>query len=202
MTGFGHKGRLEDERMLKGAGRYVADWNLPGQAYGHFLRSDRAHADLVSIDASAALATPGVIAVLTGDDVAAAGQQPMPAAAPMKGRGGTDQRVPPRFSLTRGRVRYVGEPIALVVATSAALAQDAAEQIVVEYAELPAVVGAQQALAPDAPQLHDSVPGNLVLDFVGGDEAATDAAFARAAKVVKLSAYHTRVVGNPNRVRR
>ena len=197
MQKFGMKGRLEDERMLKGRGRYVADWNLPGQAYGHFLRSDRPHADIVSIDVSAALASPGVIAVLTGDDVRAAGQKPMPAAAPMKGRGGAEQLVPPRYALTRDRVRYVGEPIALVVAELAPLAQDAAEAIAVEYRELPAVVTAAQSLAPGAPRLHDSVPGNLVLDFVGGDEAATDAAFARAAKVVRLTAYHTRVVGNP-----
>ena len=196
-TSFGHKGRLEDERMLKGAGRYVSDWTFPGQAYGYFVRSDRPHADLVSMDASAALATKGVIAVLTGDDVAAAGQKPMPAAAPMKGRGGSDQIVPPRYSLTRGRVRYVGEPIALVIAESAPLAQDAAEQILIEYNELPPVISAEQSLAPGAPQLHESVPGNLVLDFVGGDEAATNAAFARAAKVVRLSSYHTRVVGNP-----
>ncbi len=197
MTTFGHQGRLEDERMLKGAGRYVADWNFPGQAYGHFLRSDRPHADIVSIDASAALATKGVIAVLTGEDVAAAGQQPMPAAAPMKGRGGADQLVPPRYSLTRGRVRYVGEPIALVVAESASLAQDGAEAIAVEYRELPVVTTVAASLAPGAPQLHESVPGNVVLDFVGGDEAATEAAFARAARVVRLTAYHTRVVGNP-----
>ena len=194
---FGHKGRLEDERMLKGAGRYVSDWNLPGQAYGYFLRTDRPHADIVSIDESAALAMKGVVAVLTGDDVAAAGQKPMPAAAPMKGRGGADQIVPPRYSLTRGRVRYVGEPIALVVAESAALAQDAAEAVAVEYNERPVVITGEAALAPGAPQLHDSMPGNLVLDFVGGDEAATNAAFAKAAKVVKLTAYHTRVVGNP-----
>jgi carbon-monoxide dehydrogenase large subunit len=194
---FGHKGRLEDERMPKGAGRYVSDWNLAGQAYGYFLRTDRPHADIVSIDASAALAMKGVVAVLTGDDVAAAGQKPMPAAAPMKGRGGADQIVPPRYSLTRGRVRYVGEPIALVVAESAALAQDAAEAVAVEYNERPVVITGEAALAPGAPQLHDSMPGNLVLDFVGGDEAATNAAFAKAAKVVKLTAYHTRVVGNP-----
>jgi len=194
---FGHKGRLEDERMLKGAGRYVSDWNLPGQAYGYFLRTDRPHADIVSIDESAALAMKGVVAVLTGDDVAAAGQKPMPAAAPMKGRGGADQIVPPRYSLTRGRVRYVGEPIALIVAESAALAQDAAEAVAVEYNERPVVITGEAALAPGAPQLHDSMPGNLVLDFVGGDEAATNAAFAKAAKVVKLTAYHTRVVGNP-----
>ena len=194
---FGHKGRLEDERMLKGAGRYVSDWNLPGQAYGYFLRTDRPHADIVSIDTSAALAMKGVVAVLTGDDVAAAGQKPMPAAAPMKGRGGADQIVPPRYSLSRGRVRYVGEPIALIVAESAALAQDAAEAVAIEYNEHPVVITAEAALAPGAPQLHDSMPGNLVLDFVGGDEAATNAAFAKASKVVKLTAYHTRVVGNP-----
>jgi len=197
MEKFGHQGRLEDERMLKGAGRYVSDWNFPGQAYGHFLRSDRPHAEIVSIDDSAALAMPGVVAVLTGADVAAAGQKPMPAAAPMKGRGGAEQLVPPRYALSAERVRYVGEPVALVVAESAAQAQDAAESVALEYRELPAVVSAEQALAPGAPQLHASVPGNLVLDFVGGDEAATDAAFARAAKVVKLVAYHCRVVGNP-----
>ena len=150
-TSFGgYKGRLEDERMLKGQGRYVSDWNLPGQACGHFLRSDRPHARIVSIDASAALAMPGVIAVLTGADVAAAGQKPMPAAAPLKGRNGAEQCVTPRFSLTRDRVRYVGEPVALIVAETAAQAQDAAEAVVVEYEELPAVLAAQTALAAGA----------------------------------------------------
>ena len=197
MEKFGHQGRLEDERMLKGAGRYVSDWNLPNQAYGHFLRSDRAHAEIAAIDASAALAMPGVIAVLTGEDVAAAGHKPMPAAAPMKGRGGADQKPTPRYSLARGKVRYVGEPVALVVAATAAQAQDAAEAILVDYNELPAAVTAQEALAAGAPQLHAEVPGNLVLDYSGGDEAATNAAFAKAARVVKLSAYHSRVVGNP-----
>jgi carbon-monoxide dehydrogenase large subunit len=197
MEKFGHQGRLEDERMLKGAGRYVADWNLPDQACGHFLRSDRAHAEIAAIDASAALGMPGVIAVLTGEDVAAAGQKPMPAAAPMKGRGGAEQKPTPRYSLARGKVRYVGEPVALVVAETAAQAQDAAEAIVVDFSELPAVVTAQDALAAGAPQLHAEVPGNLVLDYTGGDEAAANAAFAKAARVVKLSAYHSRVVGNP-----
>ena len=194
---FSQKGRLEDARMLKGQGRYVADWNLPGQACGHFLRSDRPHAEIASIDAAAALAMPGVIAVLTGADVAAAGQQQMPAAAPLKWRDGTEQRATPRFSLTQGRVRYVGEPVALVVAETSAQAQDAAEAIAIDYSELPAVITAREALAGGAPQLHEGVPGNLVLDFEGGDEAATNAAFARAARVVKLTAYHTRVVGNP-----
>jgi carbon-monoxide dehydrogenase large subunit len=197
MPSFGHQGRLEDERMLKGAGRYVADWNLPGQACGHFLRSDHAHAEILAIDAAAAREMPGAIAVLTGADVAAAGHKPMPAAAPMKGRNGAEQKTTPRYSLARGRVRYVGEPVALVVAESAAQAQDAAEAIAVEYRELPVVVTAREALAAGAPQLHEEAPGNLVLDYTGGDEAATHAAFARAARVVKLAAYHTRVVGNP-----
>src|SRR3990170_858546 len=166
MESFGHQGRLEDERMLKGAGRYVSDWSLPGQACGHFLRSDRPHARIVSVDARAARAMPGVIAVLTGEDVAAAGHKPMPAAAPMKGRGGAEQKATPRHSLARGRVRYVGEPVALVVAESPAQAQDAAEAIAIDYEELPAVVTAQEALAAGTPQLHDEAPGNLVLDFV------------------------------------
>src|SRR5438093_3869222 len=197
MQPFGHKGRLEDERMLKGRGRYVADWNLPGQACGHFLRSDRAHAEIAALDASSALAMPGVIAVLTGADVAAAGLRPLPAAAPVKGRGGAEQLPTVRPALAQGRVRYVGEPVALVVAESAAAAQDAAEAVAVEYRELPAVVDARAALARGAPLLHENVPGNLLLDFAGGDEAAAEAAFRRAARVVRLTSYHSRVVGNP-----
>jgi carbon-monoxide dehydrogenase large subunit len=197
MESFGHQGRLEDERMLKGAGRYVSDWSLPGQSYGHFLRSDRPHAQIVSIDAEAALAMPGVVAVITGAELAQAGLKPIPAAAPFKWHDGSEQRQALRLSLAHRRVRHVGEPVALVVAETAAQAQDAAEAVVVDYKELPAVVTAEEALAKGAPQLHEVAPGNLVLDFTGGDEAAANAAFARAARVVKLKAYHTRVVGNP-----
>jgi len=183
--------------MLTGRGRYVSDWQLPGQAFGSFVRSDRAHAEILSIDSSAALAMPGVVAVITGEDVREAGLKPMPAAAPMKGIGGAEQRPTPRPALAQGRVRYVGEPVALVVAESQVAAQDAAEALAIDYRELPAVVDARAALAPGAPQLHADIPGNLVLDFAGGNEAATEAAFARAARVVRLEAYHTRVVGNP-----
>jgi carbon-monoxide dehydrogenase large subunit len=197
MESFGHQGRLEDERMLKGAGRYVADWSLPGQSYGHFLRSDRPHAEIVAIDARAALAMPGVIAVLTGEELAKAGLKPIPAAAPFKWRDGSEQRPALRPSLAHARVRHVGEPVALVVAGTVAQAQDAAEAVAIEYRELPAAVSAEEALAQGAPQLHEVAPGNLVLDYSGGDEAAANAAFARAARVVKLKAYHTRVVGNP-----
>jgi carbon-monoxide dehydrogenase large subunit len=199
MEAFGRapKGRLEDQRMLTGRGRYVSDWNLPGQAAGHFLRSDRPHAKIVSIDVSAALAMPGVIAVITGKELADAGLKPIPAAAPFKWTDGSEQRPASRLSLAHEVVRHVGEPVALIVAETAAQAQDAAEAVAADYEELPSVTTAEEALAQGAPQLHPGAPGNLVLDFTGGDKAATDAAFAKAAKVVKLRAYHSRVVGNP-----
>jgi carbon-monoxide dehydrogenase large subunit len=197
MEKYGHQGRLEDERMLKGAGRYVADWALPNQARGHFVRSDHAHAEIVAIDAGAALAMPGVIAVITGEELASAGLKPIPAAAPFKWSDGSEQRQALRPSLAHGRVRHVGEPVALVVAETAAQAQDASEAVAIEYVELPAAVTAEEALAAGAPQLHQVAPGNLALDFTGGDQAAADAAFAKAARVVKLRGYHTRVVGNP-----
>ncbi|MDF3011331.1 MAG: aerobic-type carbon monoxide dehydrogenase, large subunit CoxL/CutL-like protein, partial [Burkholderiales bacterium] len=197
MQAFGHKGRLEDARMLTGRGRYVSDWQLPRQVYGHFVRSDRAHAEILAIEKDQALKMPGVIAVFTGEDIEAAGLKPLPAAAPMKGRGGVDQLATRRPALAQGRVRYVGDPVVLVVAETAAQAQDAAEAVSIEYRELPAVIDARAALAPGAPQLHENIPGNLLLDFAGGDEAATKAAFERAARVVKLTSYHTRVVGNP-----
>ena len=191
------KGRLEDARMLTGRGRYVSDWNLPGQAYGHFLRSDRPHAKIVFIQKEEALKSRGVIAVFTGKDLVEAGLKPIPAAAPFKWRDGSDQRLAQRLSLAHEVVRHVGEPVALIVAETAVQAQDAAEVVMVEYEDLPAVVSAAEAMAPGAPQLHPGAPGNMVLDFVGGDAAATDAAFASAAKVVKLTAYHSRVIGNP-----
>jgi carbon-monoxide dehydrogenase large subunit len=191
------KGRLEDYRMLTGRGRYVSDWSLPGQAAGHFLRSDRAHARIASIDAAAAKAMPGVIDVIVGRELVEAGLKPIPAAAPFKWKDGTDQRQAQRPSLAHEVVRHVGEPVALIVAETAAQAQDAAEAVAVEYEDLAAVTTAAAAMAPGAPQLHPGAAGNLVLDFVGGDEAATNAAFAKAAKVVKLTAYHSRVIGNP-----
>jgi carbon-monoxide dehydrogenase large subunit len=191
------KGRLEDDRMLKGRGRYVSDWDLPGQAYAHFLRSDRPHADILSIDASAALDHPGVLAVLTGEDVAAAGLKSLPSAVPVKGRGGAELLKPNRPALAQGKVRFVGEPVALVVAESALAAADAAEMVVVEYRDLPPVVRAAEALAEGASRLFDDVPGNCVFDFESGDEKAAAEAFAKAAKVVRLTVDNTRVVGNP-----
>src|SRR5258707_15330180 len=157
------RGRLEDQRMLTGRGRYVSDWNLPGQSAGHFLRSDRPHAKILSIDASASLAMPGVIAVITGAELVAAGLKPIPAAAPFKWRDGSDQRPASRTSLAHEVVRHVGEPVALIVAETAAQAQDAAEAVTVDYEELPAVTSAEQALEKGAGQLHAGAPGSLLL---------------------------------------
>ncbi len=181
--------------MLTGRGRYVSDWNLPGQAHGHFLRSDRAHAEIISIDKRAALQHPGVLAVFTGEDI---GQlKSLPAALPAKGRGGSELINPGRPALAQGRVRFAGDALALVVAESAAAAQDAAELITIEYRDLPAVVSAEQALAQGAPRVHDSVPDNTVLDYESGDEAKTRRAFDGAHRVVKLTVDLSRVVGNP-----
>jgi aerobic carbon-monoxide dehydrogenase large subunit len=188
------KGRLEDDRMLTGRGRYVSDWNLPGQAYGYFLRSDRAHAQILAIDKQDALASKGVLAIFTGEDL---DLKSLPAALPVKGRGGMELINPGRPALATGRVRFAGDAVALVIAESATAAQDAAERVSIDYRDLPAVVGATEALAPGAPLVHDAVPGNLVMDYESGDEARTREAFARAARVVKLDVDISRVVGNP-----
>jgi aerobic carbon-monoxide dehydrogenase large subunit len=189
------KGRLEDQRMLTGRGRYVSDWNLPGQAYAHFVRSDRAHAEILSIDKAPALQSPGVLAVLTGDDIASL--KSLPAALPAKGRGGMELINPGRPALAQRRVRFAGDALAMVVAETPAAAQDAGERLGVEYRDLPAVVGAREALAKGAPLVHDAVPGNLVLDYESGDESRTRAAFENAARVIELTVDISRVVANP-----
>src|SRR5258706_12269871 len=120
------KGRLEDDRMLTGRGKYVSDWNLPGQAYGHFVRSDRAHADIAAISTEDALKQDGVIAFFTGEDIKGA-LKSLPCALPVKDRGGMELINPGRPALAQGRVRFTGEPVALVVAESAAAAADAAD---------------------------------------------------------------------------
>ncbi|MBW8267966.1 xanthine dehydrogenase family protein molybdopterin-binding subunit [Caldovatus aquaticus] len=190
-------GRREDQRLLTGTGRFTADWTLPGQLHAAFLRSEHAHAEILGLDASAALAAPGVVAVLTGADTLAAGFHRTQALLPYTGRGGEALKAPPRPALAAGRVRYVGEPVALVVAETAAQARDAAERIAVDYRPLPAAATPEAALAPGAPQIHAEVPGNLCFDYEYGDAAAADAAFARAAHVVRLELESARVVGNP-----
>ena len=191
------KGRREDARLVTGQGRYSADWNLPGQLHACFLRSDRAHAEIVSLDVRRSLAYPGVAAVLTGRDTTQAGFKTAPAMVKWPGRGGAAIKVPHRAVLAVERVRFVGQEIALVVARSALAAQDAVEAIEVEYRDLPAVVEAEAALAGGAPQLHADIPGNVSFDYEYGDEARASDAFARAAHVTRLTLDCTRLVGNP-----
>ncbi|MGE5793216.1 MAG: xanthine dehydrogenase family protein molybdopterin-binding subunit [Bacteroidota bacterium] len=191
------KGRREDQRLITGQGRFTGDWNLPGQLYGHFLRADRAHAEIVSLDATAARAAPSVRAVLTGEDVRKAGFKEAPPLVRYPGRGGMKLLEPHRDALAVGRVRHVGQEVALVVADSPAAAQDAAERIAIEYRDLPAIVDVDDALAPGALQLHDGIPGNLAFDFEYGDAARVDAAFAAAAHVTRLTLESQRLVGNP-----
>jgi carbon-monoxide dehydrogenase large subunit len=191
------KGRREDLRLVTGRGRYTSDWNLPGQLYGFFLRSDRAHAEIASVDTAGAARSPGVVAVLTGADTAKAGFKSTPQLARYPGRGGATIKIPHRDGLANARVRFVGQEVALVVAHSAAAAQDAAENIAVEYRDLPAVVDAEAALAAGAAQIYPEIPGNLCFDYEYGDEAKTAEAFSRAAHVTRVVLDSQRMVGNP-----
>jgi len=189
--------RREDARLLTGKGRYSADWNLPGQLYAFFLRSDRAHAEIVSIAAKVAQARPGVRAVLTGADYATSGWKSLPGGVSYEGVGGQKQKKPFWPALAQKKVRYVGQPVALVVAESAALAQDAAEEIAVEYRDLPAVIGFEAATISGAPQLHEDIPDNFAFEYETGDAAAVQAAFAGAALKTRLTVRSQRLVGNP-----
>src|SRR3954466_3250879 len=153
--------RREDLRLITGRGQYTADRVLPRQLYACFLRSDRAHAEITSIDVTAALGGPGVVAVLTGADAVAAGYTQFPNLMSFTGRTGASILKPDRPVLATDKVRYVGEAIAMVVAESALIAQDALDAIVIEYRDLPPVVSTQGALAAGAAQLHANVPGNL-----------------------------------------
>ena len=188
--------RTEDQRLLTGTGRYVGDVNLPGQAHAHVLRSPEAHADIVRIDASAARKMPGVVAVLTGDDFAADGVPDMPCLLSVNSKDGKPNLVPSYPAVAKGRVRHVGQPVALVVAETLAQARDAAEAVEVEYRSLPAVTEGPDALAKGAPQLHDNVPGNLCFHWHDGDAAKVDAAFSGAARTVKLTLVNNRIVAN------
>jgi carbon-monoxide dehydrogenase large subunit len=190
-------GRLEDERLLKGQGRFAADWELPGQLHAVFVRADRPHAEIVRVGKEEALARPGVVAVLTGADVAAAGYGSLPTALAFPDRFGQPLKKPHRPALAQARVRYVGECVACVVAESPLIAQDAADLVRIEYRDLPAVVWAEESLQQSAPQLHENVPGNLYLDYGSGDAEKTDAAFAAAKRIVRLRLHNTRVVANP-----
>ncbi len=189
--------RMEDPTLLRGKGSYTDDQNLPGQAYAVMVRSKIAHGLLKGIDSTEAAKMPGVLAILTYADMEAAGFGPMKCAVNFPQRDGSPMKTPPRHSLAKDKVRYVGEVVACVVAETAVQAKDAAEIVEPQIEELPAVTTPAQALASGAPQLHDEAPGNLVLDFHYGNAEAVKKAFAEAAHVTRLDIVSNRIVVNP-----
>jgi len=186
--------RKEDERFLTGAGQYTDDVVFPRQTFAYFLRSPHAHAKIRSIDTAQAKAAPGVVAVFTGADLT--GVNGLPCGWLITGTDGKPMNEPPHPVLAQGKVRYVGDQLALVIAESLHQAKDAAELIVVDYDVLPAVVNCVDALKPGAPQIHGEAPGNKCYTWALGDKAAVDAAFAKAAHITKLDIVNNRLIPN------
>ena len=188
--------REEDLRLLTGRGRYVDDVTVMGAVRGFVVRSPHAHARLVAIDVRRAVESPGVLAVLTGEDLAQRGLGTLRPGIPRRKQSGAPAFVCPQPLLAQGRVRYVGDPVAFVVAETLDAAKDAAERIEVEYQPLPAVITAEAALASGAPAVWDDNPGNEAFTHEAGDRAAVDAAFARAARIVRDRIVVNRVSAN------
>ncbi|MFN0302678.1 MAG: xanthine dehydrogenase family protein molybdopterin-binding subunit [Burkholderiales bacterium] len=190
--------RKEDQRFLTGAGRYTDDINVDRQLHAHFVRSPHAHARILSINVDAARAAPGVVAVYTHADMAAAGINPIPVLTdiPVKTTDGGIVSGPPRHALAADAVRYVGDAVALVIAQSHAQAVDAAERIEVRYETLPAVIGPAEAVKPGAHQLWPGAKGNVAGVFAVGDAAAVNSAMAGAAHIVKLDLVNNRLAPN------
>ncbi|MBT2300043.1 xanthine dehydrogenase family protein molybdopterin-binding subunit [Variovorax paradoxus] len=186
--------RLEDESLLAGAGRFTDDVTLPNQTFLAFVRSPYPHARLASVDTAPAAAMPGVLRVLTGAELDGAGVKPLPGAAGFKRADGTDCASPPRHVLALDRVRFVGEPVAAVIAESAREARDAAEAVMVDYEALPMVVDLAGATAEGAPLVWDEATGNIAAEMRHGSRDATSAAFAKASHVVALDVVNQRVV--------
>jgi carbon-monoxide dehydrogenase large subunit len=197
--------RKEDARFLTGRGRYLPDIVLPNMAFAAFVRSPHAHARIKTIDISAAEVSPGVIAVLTGADWHGEGLKPIDHKAGVTGgvdvtvreRDGFRTFAAPQPPLATGKVRHVGEAVAIVVAESLASAKDGAELVEVGYEILPAVTMASDAIKPDAPLVRNDGGSNLCTDFEVGDKAAVDSAFARAAHTVRFESWIQRVTGSP-----
>jgi aerobic carbon-monoxide dehydrogenase large subunit len=197
--------RVEDARFVTGHGCFSDDVSLPGQAYAAFVRSPHAHARILRIDGGGALKVPGVIAVLTGADAVADGLRAIPHGPvptnphelQLRNRDGSAPFIAPHAPLPADRARLVGEAVAMVVAETAAAARDGAEAVLVEYEPLPVVVTAADATAPGAPRVWDEAASNVCVESEAGDAPATEAAFRRAAHVVRLETQVNRVTGVP-----
>ena len=205
-TGIGQPvRRREDFRLLTGKGCYSDDFNFPDQVYGVMVRSPHAHATIRSIDTTAAATAPGVLAVLTGRDLLADGLKPIPhsvgtrhpADITLENKDGSPPFIPPHFPMTADEARHCGEIVAMVVATTVAAAKDAAELVAVAYQPLPAVAHALMAVEPGAPRARGDAPSNTSIDAEIGDPAATNAAFANAAHIVKFETWVQRIAGVP-----
>ena len=188
--------RNEDPTLLRGEGRYTDDISLKGQAWCVMVRSRQAHGVIKRIDLSAAKAMPGVLGAWTGDDLNAAGYGTLKCNVAYPNRDGSPMKKPERRSLATGKVRYVGDPVAFVVAETQAQAKDAAEAVAVDIDDLPSVTDARAAAKPGAPQLFDDVPGNVALDWYYGETAKVADAFKVAAHVTKIPLISNRVVVN------
>jgi carbon-monoxide dehydrogenase large subunit len=186
--------RTEDPMLLRGEARYTDDVSLPGQAYAVMVRSRNAHGIIRSINTAAARRMGGVVAVYTAADLQDYG--PLKCIVPLKNRDGSPMRKPWRGALAKDKVRYVGDPVACVVAETMHAAKDAAEALVFDVDALPAVISAEAAARDGAPLLYDDVPGNISLDYHYGDSAAVKAAFAQAAHITRLHIANSRVVVN------
>jgi aerobic carbon-monoxide dehydrogenase large subunit len=186
--------RKEDPTLLRGQGHYVDDFSLPGQAYAVIVRSQNAHGIIRAIDVEAARNMPGVLGVYTGADLK--GYGPLKCVVPFNNRDGSPMKKPLRPALPTDKVRYVGDPIAFVVAETVLAAKDAAEAVNVEIEPLAAVTTAEEAAGAGAPLLYDDVPGNVALDYHYGDSEAVKAAFAKAAHVTRLDLVNSRLVVN------
>lgn len=188
--------RKEDKRFLTGNGRYMDDINRPGQAHAVFVRSPLAHGNLKGVDSGAALASDGVIAVLTGEDLAADGLGPLPCGWMIHSKDGSEMKAPAHPALALGKVRYVGESVAVVIGETLEAARAGAELVELDIDELPAVTDVVATLADGAPQIHDDVSGNLCYDWGLGDEAAAADAIKAAHHVTRLELRNNRLAPN------
>ena len=185
--------RKEDDTLVRGKGKYTDDFNLPDQAYAWIVRSSHAHGIIRGIETATARAMPGVLGVWTGKDLTDAGYTPFTCGLPLKNRDGSPLIQTNRMALMTDKVRFVGDPVAFVVAETLAQARDAAEAVELDIEPLTAVTDAEEAAKPGAPQLYDHIPNNVALDYHYGDTAKIDAAFASAPHVTKLDIVNTRV---------
>jgi carbon-monoxide dehydrogenase large subunit len=188
--------RKEDYRFITGSGQYTDDINRPNQVYAYIVRSPVAHAHIRDLDISAAVATPGVVAVLTGADMAADEVGSLPCGWGINNKDGSPMFEPGHPPLAADTVHHVGDQIAVVIATSRAIAKDAAELVEVDYDELPVVAGLEAASADGAALVWPDAPGNVCFDWEIGDKAATDAAFEQATRVASIDVVNNRLIAN------